>query len=109
MTIIEIILLAIALAMDCFTVSIAGSIQHPTSNWKIILRSALFFGLFQGIMPLISWSIGVSFKTYIESNNANHLLLVKHAKRIKPAGIKSVLNQILLPTVGQIRAKQLCY
>ena len=67
MTIIEIILLAIALAMDCFTVSIAGSIQHPTSNWKLILRSALFFGLFQGIMPLISWSIGVSFKTYIEN------------------------------------------
>ena len=66
MTLIEIILLAIALAMDCFTVSIAMSIQHPTSNWKKILKLALFFGLFQGCMPLISWGLGISFKTYIE-------------------------------------------
>lgn len=67
MTYFEIILLAIALAMDCFTVSIAMSIQHPISNWKLILRSALFFGLFQGLMPLISWALGISFKTYIEN------------------------------------------
>ena len=66
MILIEIILLAIALAMDCFTISIAGAIQHPTSDWKLILRSAFFFGIFQGIMPLISWSLGVGFKVYIE-------------------------------------------
>ncbi len=66
MTIIEITLLAIALAMDCFTVSVAGTIQNPNANYRQMLRVALAFGIFQGIMPVISWAVGVGFKTYIE-------------------------------------------
>ena len=42
------------------------SIENAYNIYKSIIVG-LYFGLFQGIMPLISWSIGVSFKTYIEN------------------------------------------
>ncbi len=58
MNIIEIILLAIALAMDCLTVSIvAGVMGIRISN---LWRMAFLFGLFQALMPLLGW-FGISF------------------------------------------------
>ena len=49
----EIWFLAVALAMDCFTVSIAGGIIIKRMVWPITLRMALLFGLFQAAMPLL--------------------------------------------------------
>ena len=51
--------LAIGLAMDCFTVSIASGIILKRIEWKPILGMAFFFGLFQALMPLISWALFV--------------------------------------------------
>jgi putative Mn2+ efflux pump MntP len=65
MSIISIVFIAIGLAMDCFAVSIASSMSYGKYDWKKILRLALFFGLFQGIMPLIGWLAGISFSTWI--------------------------------------------
>ena len=67
MSLIEIILIAIGLAMDCFAVSIASSICYGKYNWPKIVRMALFFGLFQGGMPLIGWACGISFAEFIHS------------------------------------------
>lgn len=61
MTILELILLSIGLAMDCLAISIAGSIGYGHYNWKRIFLIALCFGGFQGIMPVIGWALGVSF------------------------------------------------
>lgn len=61
MTILELILLSIGLAMDCLAISIAGSIAYGHYNWKRILLIALFFGGFQGLMPVIGWAAGISF------------------------------------------------
>lgn len=55
MTDIEIWLLAIGLAMDCFAVSIASGIILKRVRWRPMLTMAFFFGLFQGVMPLIGW------------------------------------------------------
>jgi len=66
MTFLELFLIAIGLSMDCFAVSLS----FGTSNrftWKEILRIALFFGIFQGIMPLIGWLIGNSIQSLIAS------------------------------------------
>ena len=52
---IEIWLLAISLAMDCFTVSITGGIIIRSICWRTCLTMAFFFGLFQALMPLIGW------------------------------------------------------
>ena len=80
MNLLDIILLAIALAMDCFTVSIVSgiidqgdrsmispqeSITRPVP--MIYLRMAFLFGFFQAMMPLLGW-LGVSnFQTYMEA------------------------------------------
>lgn len=66
MSILELIFLSIALAMDCFAVSFsAGGLQK-----ELRLRHALiigsFFGLFQGFMPLIGYFGGQAVVSYIE-------------------------------------------
>lgn len=55
MSTIEIWLLAVALAMDCFAVSIATGITLKQVQWQPMLTMAFFFGLFQAFMPLIGW------------------------------------------------------
>lgn len=66
MTTIEIWLLAIALAMDCFAVSITSGLILKRVRLRPILTMALLFGLFQGLMPLIGW-LGMRYLSgYIE-------------------------------------------
>ncbi|WP_273419540.1 manganese efflux pump MntP family protein [Veillonella caviae] len=61
MSIIEIILISIGLAMDAFGVSIGKGLTMPKgSNGKKIVLAALFGG-FQFVMPLIGWAIGRQF------------------------------------------------
>lgn len=59
---ISIVLLAIALAMDAFAVAL---IQGATGRLGLggALRVALVFGLAQGAMPLIGWSLGAAYGT----------------------------------------------
>lgn len=59
MTGLEIWLLALGLAMDCFAVSIASGILLKRTLWRPMLVMAFFFGLFQAAMPLLGW-IGAS-------------------------------------------------
>ncbi len=66
MTTIEIWLLAIALAMDCFAVSVTSGLILKQVRLRPILTMALLFGLFQGLMPLIGW-MGMRYLSgYIE-------------------------------------------
>ena len=60
MSILDLILLSVALAMDCFTVSITSGLIQRRLVIKTMLITAFFFGLFQGLMPLIGW-VGISF------------------------------------------------
>lgn len=55
MTQLEIWLLAVGLAMDCFAVSIASGILLRQFRLRPMLVMAFFFGLFQAAMPLIGW------------------------------------------------------
>lgn len=63
---IEVILLAIALAMDAFAVSIglgAKSAAKPQNNSQQNVRhlavySAIYFGVAQGVMPLFGYLLG---------------------------------------------------
>lgn len=61
MSFIEILFLAIGLAMDCFAVSImCGFIMKKFQFWPS-LRLAFLFGLFQAGMPYIGWYLGEKF------------------------------------------------
>jgi manganese efflux pump family protein len=59
MSLIEILFLAIALAMDCFTVSVTCGLIQKRLFWSTMLITAFMFGLFQGVMPVLGW-LGIS-------------------------------------------------
>ena len=74
MSFIDIILLAVALAMDCFTVSIVSGLivesgerreERREASW--LYRMAFLFGFFQAFMPLLGWLGIIHFKTYMEA------------------------------------------
>lgn len=66
MSLIDITFLALALAMDCFTVSIVSGVIIRKYILSVILRMAVLFGLFQAMMPFIGW-LGTSyFSHYLE-------------------------------------------
>ena len=64
---IEVALIGVALAMDCFSVSIATGLAHNSTPRPAILRMTLLFGIFQALMPLIGWSVTSLFGAYITS------------------------------------------
>ena len=72
MNLLDIILLAVALAMDCFTVSIVSGViatksEGVKSKKGWVIRMAFLFGFFQALMPLIGW-LGISyFRSYMEA------------------------------------------
>lgn len=66
MSIPELWLLAVALAMDCFTVSIVFGVLLRKIEWRTILVVAFLFGLFQAMMPLAGWFATNSFSSFIE-------------------------------------------
>lgn len=65
MGIVEIILLGIGLAMDCFAVSLSKGIAAKRVYMPGALIMALLFGLFQAGMPLIGYFAGVYFAEFI--------------------------------------------
>jgi putative Mn2+ efflux pump MntP len=66
MSLISILLTSFALSMDAFAVSITKGMTIRNITTKLAFKLAFFFGLFQGGMPLIGWSLGISFEGYIK-------------------------------------------
>ncbi len=67
MNLFTILFLAVGLAMDAFAVSIASGIAFKRFQVSHALRIAVFFGLFQALMPMLGWLAGLTLKDYIES------------------------------------------
>ena len=67
MTLIEIILLAIALGIDCLVVSFCQGLLFTNNRTKNSLALALTMGIFQGAMPLISYIATGFVSTYLEN------------------------------------------
>ena len=64
---INILLLAVALAMDAFAVSIAAGVTLKSVSPRQTFRLAWHFGLFQAMMPVIGWSAGLTVRSHIEA------------------------------------------
>jgi len=64
---INLILISISLAMDCFAVSIAGGATVKRPRIKNALKVGISFGFFQAVMPIVGWAIGYSFRNLIEN------------------------------------------
>ncbi|MBR3566225.1 MAG: manganese efflux pump [Paludibacteraceae bacterium] len=63
----DILLLAFGLAMDCFAVSVSQSQTSKTFRTATFIFMAILFGLFQGGMPLISFYLGNYFSAWVEN------------------------------------------
>lgn len=59
--------MALALAMDCFAVSIASGIIFKRVIWKPMLTMAFLFGFFQALNPFLGWWGTDQFRSIIES------------------------------------------
>lgn len=57
----------IGLSMDAVAVAIAKGMTLKENLLKNAIKIALFFGIFQGLMPLIGWWAGRYFEEYIRS------------------------------------------
>lgn len=68
--IIEIFLIAIGLAMDAFAVSICKGLSMKKISYKKMGIIALYFGAFQGIMPIIGYFLGKGFENFV--TNIDH-------------------------------------
>lgn len=58
MTLVEVIAIAVGLAMDAFAVSVAGGAGGRLRHPRPAVRLAFHLGLFQFMMPVIGWYLG---------------------------------------------------
>lgn len=67
MGVVELVILSFGLAMDAFTVSVCKGLSMKKMNWNKAIIISLYFGLFQGFMPLIGYLLGIGFEDKITS------------------------------------------
>ena len=63
----ELFLVAVGLSMDAFAVSVCKGLSVPAVRLRHSLICGAYFGLFQALMPLLGWLLGVQFQGMITS------------------------------------------
>ncbi len=63
----ELLLIACSLAMDAFAVSVCKGLAMGKITPGGACKVGLWFGTFQGLMPLCGWLLGAQFIDYIEA------------------------------------------
>lgn len=64
---IEVVILAIALSMDAFAVSIGLGSKRLKATQSLAVMAGIYFGLFQGFMPLIGYLGGKGVLGWVEA------------------------------------------
>lgn len=62
---VELFLIAVGLSMDAFAVSVCKGLCMKRLDIRRAVVIALFFGVFQMVMPLVGWALGTQFEQYI--------------------------------------------
>jgi putative Mn2+ efflux pump MntP len=65
--VIEVVILAVALSMDAFAVSIGLGSRHIKKTASLAMMSGIYFGTFQALMPLIGYLGGKGVLGWVES------------------------------------------
>jgi manganese efflux pump family protein len=95
--------ISLGLAMDAFAVSIAAGLKLARVTPRHTFRVAFHFGLFQFMMPVIGWSVGLQLSQYIDKYDhwvALGLLAFVGCKMLWEAGARSESNSSADPTRG---------
>jgi len=58
----EVLIIAFALSLDAFAVSLAASTAGHVTHKRAAFRLSFHFGLFQFMMPVLGWSLGTSIE-----------------------------------------------
>ena len=67
MELFEIIVIGIGLAMDAFAVSICKGLSMKKIDWRKAIIIALYFGIFQAIMPVLGYLLRSTFSSFVQS------------------------------------------
>lgn len=67
MSFIDIFLIAVALSMDAFAVSICKGLSVQKVKPRHVLTAGIYFGGFQALMPLVGFLLGFKFEHFIVS------------------------------------------
>ena len=67
MDFLELLLIAVGLSMDAFSVSICKGLTTKRFSWRMAIICALWFGGFQVLMPVIGYYLGAQFEDFIDS------------------------------------------
>lgn len=66
MELFEITVIGIGLAMDAFAVSVCKGLSMKKVDWKKTIIIALYFGIFQALMPVLGYFLGSTFSSFVE-------------------------------------------
>ncbi|MFH2038025.1 MAG: manganese efflux pump MntP family protein [Chloroflexota bacterium] len=67
MNFIEIILIALSMAMDAFAVCLSVGATRRAEGPRATFRLSFHFGLFQFLLPIIGWFAGLTVERYLEA------------------------------------------
>ena len=65
MGIIELLIIAVGVSMDALAVSICKGLSIKKISPKYMYRTAIWFGGFQALMPLIGYFVGIHFADFV--------------------------------------------
>jgi len=99
--VIDVLILAVALSMDAFAVSIGLGSKHKKKTTSLALMSGIYFGLFQALMPLVGYMGGKGILGWVESYApwiAFFLLLLVGVKMIYESFAEGIEEDIAIIT-----------
>lgn len=67
MDLVELLLLAVGLAMDAFAVAVCKGLSLRELKLRQALLVGAWFGVFQGLMPVLGWLLGSAFSDLVQS------------------------------------------
>lgn len=67
MSIVEIVIVALGLAMDAFAVSVCKGLSMKRMNYKKAVIIGTYFGGFQALMPVVGFLLGYAFSDIVSS------------------------------------------
>lgn len=65
MNFVEVLLIALGLAMDAFAVCLGAGTTRHIDGPRPVFRLAFHFGLFQALMPVLGWLVGSTIERWI--------------------------------------------
>ena len=67
MSFLELLLIAVGLSMDAFSVSICKGLTTRKFSLRMALTCGLWFGFFQALMPVVGYFLGEQFEGFVDA------------------------------------------